>query len=236
MRHLILLACAVAAPFQAAAQDTTLPSVDRLLEKYVAASGGAAVQKITSRITTGSIEVLTYGLTGTFEQYTKAPGRQVNISDLSGFGKVIHCSDGKNGWASDPQQGLRPMSAAELAVLQRGADLQSPLHVANHYKKMAVTGKGKVGDRDAYVVEAQPPVGGPEKLYFDIRTGLLIRVERPDQTGGSVITFDDFKEVDGVKIPLTIHQDGGQADVLIKIRDVRHNVPIDDARFAKPAA
>ena len=236
MRHLIVLAFAVAAPFQAAAQDTALPTVDKLLEKYIAASGGAAVQKITSRITTGSVDVLTYGFTGTFEQYTKAPGRQVNISDLSGFGKVIQCSDGKTGWASDPQQGLRQMGAAELAVFLRGADLQSPLHLKNHYKKMAVTGKTKVGDRDAWVVEAQPPEGGPEKLYFDIRTGLLIRVERPDQTGGSVITFDDFKEVDGVKVPLTIHQDGGQADVLIKIHDVKQNVPINDARFAKPAA
>ena len=236
MRHLIVLAFAVAAPFQAAAQDTALPTVDKLLEKYIAASGGAAVQKITSRITTGSVDVLTYGFTGTFEQYTKAPGRQVNISDLSGFGKVIQCSDGKTGWASDPQQGLRQMGAAELAVFLRGADLQSPLHLKNHYKKMAVTGKTKVGDRDAWVVEAQPPEGGPEKLYFDIRTGLLIRMERPDQTGGTVLTFEDFKEVDGVKIPLTIHQDGGQAEVLIKIREVRHNVPIDDAKFAKPAA
>ena len=236
MRHLIMLAFAVAASFQAAAQDTALPSVDKLLEKYVAASGGAAVQRITSRIMTGSIDVLTYGLTGTFEQYTKAPGRQVNISDLSGFGKVIQCSDGKTGWATDPQQGVRQMSPAELALFRRGADLQSPLHVANHYKKMAVTGKTKVADRDAYVVEAQPPESGLEKLYFDTRTGLLIRVERPDQTGGTVVTFEDFKEVDGVQIPLTIHQDGGQAEVLIKIREVKHNLPIDDAKFAKPAA
>ncbi len=163
---------------------------------------------------------MTHGLTGTFEQYTKARGRQVNISDLSGFGKVIQCSDGKTGWAADPQQGVREMSAAELALLRRGADLQSPLHVANHYRKMAATGKSKVGDRDACVVEAQPPEGGPEKLYFDIGTGLLIRVERPDQTGGTVVTFDDFREVDGVKVPLTIHQDSGQAEVLIKIHGV----------------
>jgi outer membrane lipoprotein-sorting protein len=236
MRHLITLAFAVAAPFQAAAQDAALPSVDKLLEKYAAASGGAAVQKINSRVMTGSIEVLTYGLNGSFEQYTKARGRQVNISDLSGFGKVIQCSDGKTGWAADPQQGVREMSAAELAVFERGADLQGPLHVGNHYKKMAVTGKGKVGDRDAYVVEAQPPEGGPEKLYFDTRTGLLIRVERPDQTGGTVVTFEDFREVDGVKIPLTIHQDGGQAEVVIKIHEVRQNVAIEDSKFGKPAA
>ncbi len=54
MRHLIMLAFAVAASFQAAAQTAALPSVDKLLEKYVAASGGAAVQKITSRVMTGS--------------------------------------------------------------------------------------------------------------------------------------------------------------------------------------
>jgi hypothetical protein len=236
MRHLIMLAFAVVAPFHAAAQDAALPSVDKLLERYVAASGGAAVQKITSRSMTGSIDVPTYSLSGTFEQYTKTPGRQVNISDLSGFGKTIQCSDGKAGWAADPQQGVREMSAAELALFQRGADLQSPLHVRNHYKKMAVTGKSKVGDRDAYVVEARPPEGGFEKLYFDIHTGLLIRMERPDQTGGSVVTLDDFRDVDGVKVPFTIHQDSGQAEVLIRIHQVKHNLPIDDAKFAKPSA
>jgi outer membrane lipoprotein-sorting protein len=224
MRHFILLAFAVAAPFQAAAQEAALPSVDKVLDKYIAAAGGAAVQKVTSRVMTGSIDVLTFGISGSFEQYTKAPNRQVNISDLSGFGKIIQCSDGKTGWASDPQQGLREMAAPELATFLRGADLQSVFHA-----------RSKVGEREAYVVEAQPPEGGPEKLYFDTHTGLLIRIDRPDQTGGSSTVLDDFKEVDGVKIPLTIHQDTGQTEVLIKIREVKQNVAIDDARFAKPA-
>jgi zinc protease len=236
MRHLIVLAFAVAAPFQGAAQETALPSVDKVLEKYVAASGGAAVRKISSRIMTGSIDVLSYGLSGAFEQFTKTPGRQVNISDLSGFGKVIQCSDGKTGWATDPQQGFREMTATELAAFERGADLQSALHVRNQYKKMTVTGKSKVGDRDAYVVEAQPPNGAPEKLHFDIGTGLLIRMERPDATGGAITTFGDFRDVDGVSIPFTVHQDTGQTEVLIKIHAVKQNVPIDDAKFSKPAA
>jgi outer membrane lipoprotein-sorting protein len=235
MRHFILLAFAVAAPFQAAAQEAALPSVDKVLDKYIAAAGGAAVQKVTSRVMTGSIDVLTFGISGSFEQYTKAPNRQVNISDLSGFGKIIQCSDGKTGWASDPQQGLREMAAPELATFLRGADLQSVFHVRSRYTKMAVTARSKVGEREAYVVEAQPPEGGPEKLYFDTHTGLLIRIDRPDQTGGSSTVLDDFKEVDGVKIPLTIHQDTGQTEVLIKIREVKQNVAIDDARFAKPA-
>jgi outer membrane lipoprotein-sorting protein len=235
MRHLIMLAFAVAAPFQAAAQEAALPSVDKVLEKYAAAAGGAAVKKVASRVMTGSIDVLTFGFSGSFEQYTKAPNRQVNISDLGGFGKVIQCSDGKTGWATDPQQGLREMSAAELAVFQRGADLQGALHVRDRYKKLAVTGRSKVGEREAYVVEAQPPEGAPEKLYFDAQTGLLIRMDRPDQTGGATTVLEDFRDVDGVKIPFTIHQDTGQAEVLIKIREVRQNVAIDDARFAKPA-
>src|SRR5438552_1366048 len=49
---------------------------------------------------------------------------------------------------------------------------------------MSVTGREKIDDRDAYVVEAQPlgeqaspaaPVRRVEKLFFDIQSGLLLR-------------------------------------------------------------
>ncbi len=66
-------------------------------------------------------------------------------------------------------------------------------------------------------------------------TGLLIRVERPDTTGGAITTFDNFKEVDGVKIPLTIHQDTGQMEAPIQIHEIKQNVAIDAAKFARPS-
>jgi hypothetical protein len=39
-----------------------------------------------------------------------------------------------------------------------------------------------------------------------------------------------------VKIPSTVHQDTPEMSLLIKMEDVKQNVPIDDSKFAKPAA
>jgi outer membrane lipoprotein-sorting protein len=235
---IVMFALAVLVPVAAMAQDTALPSTDQVLDKYIAATGGKeAIEKVTSRVAKGTIEVVTFGASGTMEQYTKAPGRVVTISDFPGFGTVIQCYDGKTGWMSDPQQGFREMSEAELSGYKRAADLQAALHMKDRYKTLAVTGKAKVGDHDAYVVEATPAEGGAEKYYFDTASGLLTKMEMPSPQGSGNITmqFDDYKDVDGVKIASTIHQDTPEISLLIKLEDIKQNVPIDDAKFAKPA-
>jgi hypothetical protein len=234
-----MFALAAALPFAAAAQDAALPSTDQVLDKYVAAVGGKdAIQKVTSRVAKGTIDVVTFGASGTFEQYTKsAPNRTVTTSEFAGYGTVIQCFDGKTGWMSDPQQGFRELQGAELDAFKRSADLQSVLHTKDHYKKLTVTGKAKVGDHDVYVLDGQPSEGGPEKLYFDTQTGLLAKLEMPSPQGSGTVTvvFEDYKAVDGVKIPVTVHQDMPEISLLIKMEDVKQNVPVDDAKFNKPA-
>ena len=234
----VMLALAALAPFTAAAQDAALPSADQVLDKYVAAVGGKdAIQKVTSRVTKGTLDVVTFGASGTYEEYTKAPNRMVMIAEFAGYGTVIQCYDGKIGWMSDPQQGFHEMAGAELVAFKRSADLQAALHTKDRYKKLTVS-KGKVGDHDAYVLEGQPADGGPDKLYFDAQSGLLTRLEMPSPQGSGTISmaFEDFKEVDGVKIASTIHQDTPEMSLLIKMEDIKQNVPVDDSKFAKPAA
>jgi outer membrane lipoprotein-sorting protein len=235
---IVVLALAAVAPFTAAAQEAALPSTDQVLEKYVAAVGGKdALEKLTSRVAKGTLDVVTFGASGTFETYTKSPNRTVTIAEFAGYGTVIQCFDGKSGWASDPQQGFHEMAGPELAAFRRSADLQAALHTKDHYKKLTVIGKGKVGDHDAYIVEGQPTEGGPEKLYFDAQSGLLTKMEMPSPQGSGTVSmvFEDFKNVDGVKIPTTVHQDTPEISIVIKMADVRQNVPIDDSKFNKPA-
>ena len=79
----------------------------------------------------------------------------------------------------------------------------------------------------------------PVRLYFDTKTGLLVRQVRYAETPlGRIpteIDYADYREVDGVKIPLrwTLSRPNGR--FTIKITDVKTNVPVDDARFSKPA-
>jgi hypothetical protein len=47
--------------------------------------------------------------------------------------------------------------------------------------------------------------------------------------------LDDYKVVDGVKIPHTLKQVNPAMTMVIKITEVKNNVEIEEAKFAKPS-
>ena len=47
---------------------------------------------------------------------------------------------------------------------------------------------------------------------------------------------EDYKEVDGIKIPHTMRQVSSAFTLIVKLEEIKHNVPIDEAKFNKPAA
>jgi hypothetical protein len=57
----------------------------------------------------------------------------------------------------------------------------------------------------------------------------------PQGSGTVSMVFEDFKEVDGVKIASTVHQDTPEISIVIKMEDIKQNVPVDDSKFNKPA-
>ena len=72
------------------------------------------------------------------------------------------------------------------------------------------------------------------------RPGLLVRQVRyadtPVGRNPTQIDYADYREVDGVKIPFrwTLARVNGR--FTIQIREAQQNVPIEDAKFAKPGA
>lgn len=219
-----------------AAQEAALPSADDLFSKYISASGGKeALLKITSRSAKGTIEVVTFGASGDFVLLSKEPNLQVMNSEFAGYGEVSQGFDGKVAWASRPDQGYKELTGDEAVYQKRGADFHGTLHLKDQYKKLTVTGKAKVGERGAYVVEGVPvEASNPEKLYFDTQSGLLLRQDVTVTTPSSFY-FEDYKEVDGVKIPFTIRNEGAEISVVIKISEVKNNIPLEDSKFVKPA-
>jgi hypothetical protein len=218
-----------------------LPTVDQVLDKYVQALGGkAAVERLTSTSMKGTLDVPSFNLSGTAEAYAKAPGKYVSIIDVAQYGVVAHGYDGKAGWSNEPQAGLRDLAGGELAQLNRQGDLHKSIKLKELYPKMAVKEKGKVGDREAYIIEATPSEGGMEKLYFDTQTGLLVRQdvdsETPQGKQAIEIYSDDYKEVDGVKLPFGVHEVTPEYSFTIKWTEIKTNVAVDDAKFSKPGA
>lgn len=223
----------------AAAKPAAAPTVDEILDKYVKALGGKdAIEKVSSRVGKGAMELEGMGLSGPVEMYAKAPNKSALFIDLQGIGKIANVYDGEKGYALSPE-GLSELSGGALAQAKRNADFHEPLNIKKHFAKLEITGKEKVDASDAYVVTATPAVGDPEKMYFAVDSGLLVRVDTDQDTPQgklSISTYiSDYKEVDGIKIAHSLRQVSAAFTAVIKMTEVKHGVAVDDAKFAKPS-
>jgi outer membrane lipoprotein-sorting protein len=74
-------------------------------------------------------------------------------------------------------------------------------------------------------------------LYFDKESGLLVRTSSKLDDGRTItMTFGDYREIDGVKVPFRIQGDDGQGfSYTLTARSVKHDVDLADDLFKKPA-
>jgi hypothetical protein len=225
----------------AAGASASVPTLtaDQILDNYVNAIGGReAWEKLTTRISTGTIDVPAMNLSGLVTVREKAPNRSIFTVNFNGA-VFQQGFDGTVGWSADPQNGLREQTGDELAETKRDSDFYHPLDLRQVYSKITLAGMDKINGRDAYVVEALSGDLGTDKIYFDVQNGLVLRIvsqhHTPEGAGTFTEDFSDFREVDGIKLPFTVHQESPGSTFTIKFTEVRHNEAIDDAAFSKPA-
>jgi photosynthetic reaction center cytochrome c subunit len=229
-----------------------LPTVDAILGKYVDALGGAqAIQKVTSRVITGTQYIPT-GPGGTvpmpavMERYLKAPNLSLTLYRTATY-TIAQGFDGATAWSQDQNGRVADAIALDTARARRAADFHEALNLKQQYARMTVEGIEKVNTRDAYVVVAVPQGDTPERLYFDTQTGLLLRklTVLPTPIGQSPFQtdFDDYRDTgSGVKFPFLIQMNPANPrtelapSATLRITRVEDNAAIEASRFTKPVA
>jgi hypothetical protein len=227
-------------PPRPAAVTAVTPSADQILNRYIEAIGGReAWKKLNSRVSSGTIEIPKMNLSGTIDFREKAPNRLLHTIVLNGA-TFRQGFDGANGWTDDPKDGVRDETGAELEDTRLDSDFYHPLDLHKLYSKFTVTGTEKIGDRNTFVVEAARAGADPDKLYFDTQSGLVLRILSRRHTSDGLMVYqedlEDYREVDGIKLPFTVHQTTEDAAFTIQFAEVHHNVELDDQQFSKPAA
>ena len=216
-----------------------LPSAKEILDKYVQALGGReANEKIQSRVMKGSAEITPMGVKGTTEIYSVAPDKSYSKTVLSGIGEIIEAYDGKTAWSMNPLQGSRDKTGTELLQTKLSSTFHRETNFEKLYPKMEVKGVEKVGDKEAYVIVATPTGLEAQTFYFDKQTGLLLREDMTVTTPEGVMPvktfYDDYREVDGVKVPFKMRAVLPQFESIVTFTEVKNGVKIDDALFSKP--
>lgn len=230
----------LALPFPSTAQKTGLPSAEQVLSKYVQALGGReSIQKVSTRVMSGKFEI--DGVeNGTVEVFYKTPNLYHSVVRVNGYGILDSGHDAKGGWEKSPDQPIRAQSGSDLARSRRELDLRKAVKVAQLYRSVTVKGKGQSGGRAVWLVVAVPAEGYPETMYFDVESGLLLKVDlQLDTENGPVAVerhYQDYRDVGGVKVAHTIRFLNPGLSYTLKFTAVHHNIPIATDKLARPAS
>jgi hypothetical protein len=222
---------------QTEAKENSGPTADQLLEKYVHALGGSsAIDKVTTRVMKGTIDF--GGKSLPIDIYCKAPDERISFTHMP-EGDSVTAFNGHEGWLGMPGRPIREMHGSDLDGAAIDANLHLPTQLKEMFTEMRVRGTENIGDREAYQVIGQREGKPPLRLYFDQQSGLLVRLIRYGDTALGLlptqIDYADYRDVSGLKVPYrwTLTRPSGR--FTIQVSELQENVPVDDARFVKPA-
>jgi zinc protease len=221
-----------------AQSDSTLPSVERVLDQFVQALGGrAALENVTSMTFTGALNIPQLKTTGKTTEYFKYPNHFAFVAEVPGYGMVRTVYDGKTAWNTDPKGGVSEISGPELSDIRRRADIHWNLKLKEFYPGLKVTGRETVNGKETWALEATVDAW-TYRLYFDSATGLLVRFDTDTHKpgGNSSVLIGDYRDVGKVRFAFAASMTSSQGGWSRQLDEVNFNVPIDDSVFAKPSS
>ena len=219
------------------------PTAAQILDKYIAAVGGAARLKGLTAFTAEGI----YSGYDDFEQFpvqmfARAPNQRTTIL-RSQYGDVTTAFDGRSGWLASPAE-IKPtpvivLTGGNLEGTALEAELSFPGQIKQTLTNWIVGPLTSIGDRQARIVQGRRASGTPIKLYFDEESGLLVRVIRyssqsPVGRVPTQIDFEDYRDVSGIKFPFKWTSTWTDGRTLYQLKNVQVNPTIPAATFARP--
>jgi photosynthetic reaction center cytochrome c subunit len=224
-------------PTQAESYVVNAPSPDEVIAKYADAVGGTAIGKVKTRAEKGTITI--GGRSLQLEILNSTGGKQLTLIHLPN-GDSVTAYDGNSGWTSAPNRPARQIPSVDVISARSETDLQLPLHIKQLFEELKSLPPESIEDHEAYVVGGLNSGEIAAKLYFDKDSGNLLRIVRYTKTplgeNPTQIDYADYREQDGVKVPFRLTISRPNSTLAVQIEDVKFNVPIDDTRFAQPAA
>lgn len=213
------------------------PAAEQIIQKYMdAIGGGDALGKLNTRQEKGTIDI--GGRSLPIEIFSRMGGKQLTVIHLPN-GDNVTAYDGTSGWTSGPNRPVREISSVEVASAQAEVDLQLPLHLKQLFNEVKSAAPEKIGDRETYVVAGISSGEVAAKFYFDEDSGYLLRIVRytksPLGRNPTEIDYSDYRAQSGLKIPFQWTVARPNSRLTIKIVEAQFNVPVDEAKFARPA-
>ena len=214
----------------------SLPDVDQIMATYRRAVGSQSLKSVHMS-----------GLAADLNRGSRPRDVFVVFPDkilisTSGAQQIVN---GDRGWLVTPQA-RTDLQSGVINALKDFAALLQPVKYEKSAVTRKVTGVETIGGEAYYVVESHPGRVRPtapansypdavERLFFDVKTGLLLKdqvtIETSFGTRVEETSFGDYRDVGGLKLPYLIVTHYMEDENLFKISEIQTNVNVDPAKF-----
>ena len=230
-----------AAPAAAAPAKAALPTGEALLAKYVQAVGGqAAFEKVKNRVAQGKLDLGAAGVTLSIAVYSEKPDRIYTVADSEMTGRIESGVVDGIAWENSAIRGALVKDGAEKADAIREATFDRLVYWKDTSKSVECVGIAEVDGKPAYKVVVTPKVGGPQTIYFDRDSSLILQTDTTMTVSGQTVDIvskpSDYRDVDGIKAAFKQVQVVMGQERVLTVEKLQHNVDIPADRFALPPA
>ncbi len=212
-------------------------TLDQIMEKHAQALGGMErLKSLKTFMAKGMVKL--GGLEGTVIEWGKYPGKYREGIDL----KILKQDSGTEGsyfWKVDQNNKLAELKGREKEDLVTSCCFNDFCYLLPQTRGEVSTylGKGSREGKGYHLVLVKPQGGSPAKLWINDSTWLVDLVQTTVFQETVTVTYDDYREVGGVKMAFRSHHTTGNPlyDVDIRLQEVSFNLPLDDSLFLPPA-
>jgi hypothetical protein len=231
--------------FVLSAPLTYAQTLEEVVARHLESRGGAEKIRALNTIRMSGTIAFGPGDPAPFALEMKRPN--LMRTEFSFQGAVgVQAFDGQKAWAVLPMAGKTepeylPAEVAREAAEQ--ADIEGPLvGAAAKGHKVELVGREKVECRDCFKIMVTFKSGGVRYSYLDATSFVELKAEGRRTAGGDEVLLEtyyrDYRAVSGLQIPHRIEAGPAKRPEkqTILIQKVEVNIPLDDSRFALPAA
>ena len=211
--------------------DAAVPdgvTANSILEKYIAAIGGKAkLDGVESYAMLAEAEMQGMKL----ELEMKKTSKEQYMQDVRVMGNSMQKQvvDGNKGYMMAQGQ-RKDLSEEELKKLKEESAAFPELNylIAGG---ISLEGIEAVGDKKAYKLK----VTDEKTVFYDVETGLKLQDVNVIEAGGQqmqqTLSYDDYKEVSGIKFPFKLIQTMGPQKFDFIVKEIKVNEGVDAADF-----
>lgn len=237
---LAVIILAIGVSFSNAEKPAKTPTADQILDKYVAATGGlAAYDKEKNSVSKSTLAIPAAGISLDVTVYSARPNKFRSIAQSPAIGVFDRGTDGTVFWDKSTMQGARVLEGNELAEAMREAIFEGLVYWRAQHDSVALAGVDTVAGSQCYKVVMKAKGEKPRMLYFDQKSGLLVKTTNTvaSQMGDvSVEAFiSDYRKVGELlgAFKTTIKVMGQER--IMTVTSVEYNAAISDTVFVVPA-